>query len=126
MVLIDASVWVALMNRNDSQHQKAFSLSLEIFWNELEILDHAYAETLNVLRRKATNKECRIFTEFLEQNFIAMTTVQLPALDLANKIFFAHPKLSFTDALLIATAKLYGHEILSFDENLLRVWQRLN
>lgn len=123
MVLIDASVWVAIMNGEDSQHLKAADLIEQFFWDEVEVLDHMYAETLNVLRRKSSVDHCRKFVSFLRKRKIPFLLCESNSLDLANQIFFSHPKLSFTDALIIATAKLYGHEIISFDENLLRVWR---
>lgn len=126
MVLIDSSVWVAIMNEEDSQHLKAGDLMQQFFWDQVEVLDHMYAETLNVLRRKSSVDHCRKFVNFLRKRNIPFLLCNNNSLDFANQIFFAHPKLSFTDALLIATAKLYGHEILTFDENLLRVWRSLS
>lgn len=126
MVLIDTSVLFAIVSDSDSQHKKSLEALNYYTWDEIEIFDHIYAETLNVLRRKVTDQDCRQFLDLIVNKKIIITPASNKAISFATSIFFEHKKLSFTDALLIATAYLSRQQILTFDENLLRVWRSIS
>ncbi|MFA6918349.1 MAG: PIN domain-containing protein [Candidatus Gracilibacteria bacterium] len=124
-MILDSSVWIALVRDEDSQHEKCEAL-IDLWDKEdLELYDFTFAETLNVLKRKTSPRTCYNFLKFLERINLNVRVSTLAQLELANELFFNNFKnnLSFTDYLLIASAKLQKAEILTFDKRLEDFWK---
>lgn len=115
MQLLDSSVIIAVLNTEDSLHEKAKALYLhETAFNELVL-----AEVSNFLQKKMKEKEkvASILHNLVETTPLVLATAR--DLHDALKVFFVrYPRLSFTDAVLVAQAKNLNAGIITFDENL--------
>ena len=118
MKILDSCIWVALMNKKDSCHERAISLVENLASKDIRLYDHIYAEVLNVLRNKYSDALCLRFIYFLEEIGINTNMITEKAFIEANQIFFKYKHLSFTDALLLATAKHDKAELVTFDKRL--------
>ena len=118
MRLLDTSVIVAYLNEDDELHYKTKEVDLNMTaFNELVL-----AEVANVLQKRVGEKaKVRQFLNtIIETTPMVLNTAG--ELQEAIKIFFEHyPKVSFTDAALSAQAKALNVEVLTFDENLIRI-----
>jgi predicted nucleic acid-binding protein len=118
MVIFDANIWIALLNVEDSQHEK----SLVVFesTNESILLpEYVLVETLNVLTQKAGKKIADAFLSmvfasdqieigFSSKNFLLRVVQSFLAND--------HAKLSFVDQGLLYLSQF--HKVITFDKNL--------
>ena len=118
MIIVDTSVWVSLFVSNDSNHDKAKEIFLSIRHNEVLVFDYVYAESLNVLRAKFNEDNCNIFINFISELENSIRFSDPAIARLATEYFFQFKKLSFTDCLILASAKLNDYEIATFDEEL--------
>lgn len=118
MIIIDTSVWVSLFVLSDSNHDKAKNLFLSIRHNEVLVFDYIYAESLNVLRSKFNEDNCNIFINFINELEDSIRFSDPAITRLATEYFFEFKKLSFTDCLILASAKLNDYEIATFDTDL--------
>ena len=124
--MIDSSIWVALLDKDDSCRDRAM-IELENLENtEIEVYDHIYGEVLTVLRNKRSNYHCTGFCELLEILRVKIKLTSENIFTLANKFFFQFKKLSFTDCLLMASAKIHNAKLLTFDKNLKKAWTALS
>lgn len=124
-VMIDTSVWIALLNYQDSCHEKAMILMEDLVTDQINLYDFTYSEVLTVLRNKTKQINCQKFIELLEFFNIQITLSNLKVLDLANILFFHFQKLSFPDCLLMASAKFKKAKLLTFDKKLQKAWTQI-
>lgn len=122
---MDTSVWISLLDEEDSCNERARNIVRNICYQDLEIMDHLYAEILTVLRNKISDQQCYRFSNFLKNAGLKITLITREVLNLANFVFFKSSKLSFTDCLLIASAKLSGADLVTFDKNLEKEWNKV-
>lgn len=121
MTILDTCIWVALLNNDDSCHGKAAELVLGIDTKDIQIFDYTYGEVLTVLRNKADTYKCSQFKNFLKDIKIDVFFSDINIFNLADKIFFQNPKLSFIDCLTLATAKIHNSKFHTFDKELQKV-----
>lgn len=125
MIMLDTSIWVALLDQDDPCHEKAKNIAGETDTNKLKIYDHIYIETLTVLRNKISESACYRFMYFFKDINQGILLSDNENFSLANIYFFQFSKLSFTDCLLIASAKLNKTEIKTFDKELIQAWEKV-
>jgi predicted nucleic acid-binding protein len=111
--LVDSCVLVALANEDDSLHARARSLDL----GGGVVTQMVLCEVANVLQKRVGDKKAvvRALKYLLERVPVAA----LSEGDLWNALaLFAnnYPRLSFTDASLLALSRRTGDKIISFDE----------
>lgn len=124
MIMLDTAVWIALMKTDDTNHNKAKKMVKKIHPSEVEVFDHIYVETLTVLRYKLTAPACKKFVDFLKRFKKQIVLSNKEIFTYANKLFFRHSDLSFTDCLLISSAKINNAKLLTFDKNLQKAWEK--
>lgn len=123
MIMIDTSVWVALLDKGDSLHKKAKDAVRNVQPNQLKIFDHIYIETLTVIRNKVSDFYCEQFIKFLKNCNLEINLTSRKILTLATFLFFQFKKLSFPDCLIMASAKINKAELITFDKALKKAWE---
>ena len=118
MIIVDTSVWVSFFISNDSNNHRAKKIILNKKSDELIITDYIYTESLNVLRAKFTEESYKNFAEFLNELEISLSFTDHVLVRLATEYFFQFKKLSFTDCLVLASAKINDYEVATFDKDL--------
>lgn len=126
MIMLDSSIWIAYMNKKDSCHDKAFKILAGLNSEELEIYEHTYEETLNVLRNKTSSEQCQNFIRFLKDYNLEITIGDEHVLSIANTFFFEFSKLSFSDCLLMSASLLNNSQLISFDKEMLKAWSKVS
>lgn len=117
-IIIDSSVWIALISKEDSCHETAIKAITKLHNTQIVIFDHVYAETLTVLRNKLSEKHCDKFIKLLRMLQRKVTITTQESMTLANSFFFRFKKLSFIDSILLSSSSLRKTRILTFDKNL--------
>ncbi len=118
MKIVDTSVWVSFFNPEDSNNNKARNIFLATKAEDIIVFDYIYTESMNVLRAKFTDDYCINFSGFLNYLGIPVSLGAPIVIRLANIYFFQFKKLSFTDCLILASAKINNYEIATFDDAL--------
>ncbi len=116
MQILDSNIWIAFLNKNDSQHKKAeniFSrLNAKILLPEYIVL-----EVCSVLNQKVSKKTADLF---LKIAFLNKDVKILPSEDFVETVSLfierKDGKLSFVDVLLLYLSE--KNEIISFDKDL--------
>lgn len=123
MILLDSDVWVAFFNTNDSQHARAQKLLAALATQRADVGVHEYVvlEVVTVLRRVAGPQQASAFVESIAR--LGGLRVLYSSAETVRDICAAtyqqcHPKLSFTDLVLLSYAKT--HTIHTFDKALQR------
>ena len=121
-LVLDSSVWIAFLYREDSQHKKACRL-LEIETGPIIVPEYVLLEVATVLRQK---RQASVVKKFV-QNTITNPSVFLPADDLASKtarLFLTQDNdtLSFIDTALIVLSHKYA--VITFDKTLKRALKK--
>lgn len=122
MIMLDTSLWIALLDSTDSCREKAINIVKSIESENLYIFDYIYAETLTVLRNKALDVKLHELTGFLEAGNLKVNISDSTMFSMANELFFRYKKLSFVDCTLMATAKIKKGHLLTFDKQLQKAW----
>lgn len=125
MIIIDSSVWVALMNPKDISHEKAKEIIAKIHYSEVQIFDHVYGEILTVLRNKFSDSFCGKFVKFFRDTKKKISLTDEEIFSFANYIFFQFKKLSFIDCLILSSAKINKTKIITFDIALQKAWEEI-
>lgn len=118
MIIIDTSLWVSFLNPADSNHDRAKQIFLSIKAKEIIVFDYIYTESMTVFRSKVADEYCIRFTQFLRDWQISIFFIDQIIVRLANIYFFQFKKLSFTDCLILASAKINNYELSTFDNAL--------
>lgn len=118
MIIIDTSIWISFFNPLDSNHDKAEQLFLKIKDEDIIVFDYIYIESMTVFRNKVSDAYCTYFTQFLSDWDIPLSFTDHVQTRLATEYFFQFKKLSFTDCLILASAKVNDYEIATFDIDL--------
>lgn len=125
MIILDTAVWIALLNKKDSCHNRAKGIAKNINYSALQIFDHIYIETLTVLRNKTTDLACKKFIKFFQDAKQDIIITNKKFFVLANHFFFRFKKLSFTDCLILAAAKVDKSQLITFDKALQKAWEEI-
>jgi predicted nucleic acid-binding protein len=129
MIIFDSSVWVALFNDKDSQHEKAKNLIVFAKENSKDIIllpEHIIAETASVLLLKSSKETAEAFLEATIDNYRAKILLSDPELFWGSFSLFRekeNKKLSFVDTSLLFLSLKY--EVVSFDRELEKAIRKL-
>lgn len=118
MKIIDTSIWVSFFNPADSNNSIAHNIFLTSETGDIVVFDYIYTESMNVFRAKFSDNYCTNFSRFLTDLEIPVRLVEPGTVKLANIYFFQFKKLSFTDCLMLASAKINNYELSTFDDAL--------
>lgn len=118
MIILDTSVWVSYLSPTDSNHDRAEQLFLVTKAEDIVVFDYVYIESMTVFRNKVADEYCKYFTQFLLDWEISISFTDHVLIRLATSYFFQFKKLSFTDCLILASAKVNDYEIATFDTDL--------
>ena len=120
MVIFDSNIWIAFLNKDDSQHKKALTVFENIKDNSLVfITEYLVIEICSVLAMRAGNKIADSFLDMI------MNNEDVEILSSSNQFFenivsfFRKQnikKLSFVDVSLLFLSRKY--EIITFDKEL--------
>jgi len=140
-VLVDTSFLVALVDTQDSLHQRAEEIEKELASFKLIFTDVVYGETLSVLsrrikeRRKDISDRKEFFQKIVKKIDKIIGKDLLYLMPIIKEKFFeikkicldSGGKLNFNDAFLVVGAKEYGIEwIVSFDSDFDKFLKRLS
>lgn len=125
MIVVDSSVWIALYNELDSQHDKAKKLAIS--FSNVAIAEYVVLETCTILQNKAGIEAAEKFLAFALDN--SDVTILHLSPEFFNKIahtfrWLMHKKLSFVDISLLLLSE--SHEIVTFDKALTRTIKKLS
>jgi predicted nucleic acid-binding protein len=119
---VDSNVLIAVANADDALHGKSIELDLTAaLTNQL-----AFAEVANVLQNRVKDKQ-RVL-QVLSQITNNMNIIALSQADMDESLSVYeqnYPKLSFTDSSLLVQAKSMGQGLLTFDDKLVKAFNRL-
>ncbi|OGJ50074.1 hypothetical protein A2335_03560 [Candidatus Peregrinibacteria bacterium RIFOXYB2_FULL_32_7] len=120
MIILDANVWIAFFNKDDSQHKKAVTI-FECIGEIVHMPEYVLIEILTILKLKVNKKVVSNFLEFL--NDCLGVEIFYTQRDVLKKVmyFFGrkyYQKLSFVDQYLLYLSK-YA-KIITFDKALNR------
>ncbi len=130
-VCIDANVWIAYFDLDDSLSSKACALLDQVLASEQHfiITTLVIQEALTVFLYSAKPKAAKLFLDFIEQHPLA--TIVVCDFDMIQKsIAYAErarwkPKLSLTDWSLLYGASVAGYTLLTFDRQLSNALTRM-
>lgn len=125
-MILDTSIWVALLDEDDSCHEEAMKLVENISPQDLYLLDYIYCETMNVLRRKKLEIKIAELINFISDLHIEIKFIDKVLFGLTNSLFLRFGKLSFTDCALLATSKHNHAQLVTFDRELLKAHQEIS
>lgn len=115
MTVLDSSVWIAYLNADDSQHQKAVRVFSDID-GQLLLPEYVVLEVYTVLVTRVGKKEANAFLDVCVNNkgiriLLTDESFFLGVVDACQK----QPRngLSFADVALIALSKT--HRVITFD-----------
>jgi predicted nucleic acid-binding protein len=122
-LILDASVLIGLLDTSDAHH--------DIAVDEVEAADQrgatlltpasAYSEALVSFARVGRLPDAR---EAIAAMGIAVTPLTTTVAELAAELRATHDRLRLPDAIVVATARELGSELLTFDDRLKRVANR--
>lgn len=125
-MIIDTSVWISLLDEDDSCHKAAIKLVENISPQEIYLLDYIYCETMTVLRRKKLEFKIVELMNFISEAEIGIRFIDKFLFNLSSSFFLKFRKLSFTDCILLATAKHNSAQLVTFDRELLKAHQEIS
>ena len=117
MTILDSSVFVALYNESDSQHQKAVRLSASI--SDIALSEYILLETCTLLLAKAGADVAERFLEYSLDSADVTILFSSPDFFRGTAHLFRrlkNKKLSFVDVSLLLLSK--SHEVITFDRAL--------
>lgn len=126
MIILDTAIWIALLKSDDSCHELAKNLVKNISPEGIWLFDHVYIESMTVLRNKSAESKCWNLRKFFEDSKIQIILTNEAIFSLANSYFFLYTKLSFVDALILASAKLNHLQLITFDKELQKAWANIS
>lgn len=118
MIIIDSNIWIAYLNKNDSQHRKAVSFMSEVKEGVL-ITEYIILEVATVLAMKIDKRAADSFVDFVTNNRdIEVLSSSGDNFYKTLDFFLKYKKnnLSFIDLSLLALSKKY--QVFTFDRNL--------
>lgn len=124
-MILDTSIWVALLDEDDSCHHDAAKIIADIHPEDLHISDYIYCEILTVLRRKNLEFMIRELINFISDFNIKVKFIDQDLFNLASSLFLNFEKLSFTDCAILATAKFNREKLFTFDKQLEKAYQKI-
>lgn len=119
-ILLDANVIIAYENSDDVLNRKAMKLFEDIFngaYGPPIISDYVFDEIMGVISRKVSKEIAKKVGNDILNSEIHLLGTDKIIFDRAWEVFVESNKFSFTDAVLIASAEVYGIDnIATFDK----------
>lgn len=125
MTILDSNIWIAYLDKNDSQHNKAVKL-----WSSLQhqiiLPEYVLLEVTTILAMRVSKEHANSFLD------VAQNNSQASILSASESFFSAllsyyqeqmHPHLSFVDVSLLLLSKTYT--VYTFDTKLAKAIQAL-
>ena len=117
-VIFDSNVWIAFLNKEDSQHEKAVQIFQE---NEDKVVipEYVVLEVSSVLQIRANQSLANKFLQKISQSTNVEILLSTQELFLATNVLFQSQKkgkLAFTDCTLLALSEKIN--VITFDLNL--------
>lgn len=117
-VIFDSNVWIAFLNKEDSQHEKAVQIFQE---NEDKVVipEYVVLEVSSVLQIRANQSLANKFLQKISQSTNVEILLSTQELFLATNVLFQSQKkgkLAFTDYALLALSEKIN--VITFDVNL--------
>ncbi len=121
MIILDSCVWIAFLNKEDSLHEKAENLVVNLDFNKVLLPNLILYEILTVLKLKS-NQELQLlkaFLRLLKGVEIEVSNIPDQIIEFAIKtlVEVSH-KTSFVDVCLYEWSKKNNTQIITFDDNL--------
>ncbi len=127
---IDANIWIAELDTDDTTHQKARALLIEAL-KERTVLVSVFViqEVCSIFMKKGYMDLAKFFYEFVTKHgAVKVVSVGQEWLDATSDLLAEitpRKALSYTDYSLMAIARELGAEIITFDEKLLSTYRQL-
>lgn len=123
MTILDADVWIAFLNTDDSQHAKAQKLFRHLDAEGVAIIvpEYVVLEVVTVLRRTADAEVATLFMKTISENErVRLLPVDLSLFKTVCAVVYSGelPKLSFTDLALLTLSRT--ERVYTFDRALAR------
>lgn len=118
--VLDSSVWVALFLDGDTNHDKALAGFGEIT-GTIYVPYVVLSEVANVLVYKHSKEQADAFVSFVVSDARCVILESSYSVDI-TAFLAVHKKISFADMAIIATARTLGVALLTFDEQMRRVF----
>lgn len=123
--ILDSSVWIALFYKNDTLHLDAVGF-FELIDTTRQIIvpQCVIFEVCNVLSYRHSPEKAGDFLDFIENN---NGIVIVPDhLSVSLRVFRSlKVKISLTDIHLIQTAKNHGYDLVTFDHQMKKLYEKI-
>lgn len=129
-VVVDANIWIALIDKQDSLHDQAYEILQEID-EETQILltDYVVQEVITVLLYKKRSQLIQGFLKYFRSNpHIISISIDTDFFDSITKYIEKQnysPKLALTDWSLLFLADYFEIHVLTFDKQLANACKKL-
>lgn len=122
MIVLDTSFLVAYANPNDRMHDAALAVGKDIAAGRhgpALLSEYIFDEFVTLLRsRYGSRLAVREGNRLLNDHVIRVVLTNRAIIDTAWTMFSRHSRMSFTDAIVVATAQYFGtREIASYDSD---------
>lgn len=121
MIILDTSVWVALLHEKDSQYEKALESVSSLDWEKVVLPDLVFYEVLTVIKIKSELKLClpKVFLKLLKTTEVDYSSIPNEIIELSiKKIIATSQKTSFVDICLYEWSRQDDVRIITFDASL--------
>jgi predicted nucleic acid-binding protein len=121
--IVDSNVFIAAYLEKDTQHEKALSALLSIEANEVILPYCIISEVCTVLTYKESKKRALEFLETVEKanHLLCINNEYHSELNAFKKI---NARVSFEDCSLLYLCELWKAELVTFDEQLLKLYKK--
>ena len=116
-IILDSSVWIALLHKEDSQHAKAEAIFDEIT-AQVFVPEYVLVEVASILRNYKRNREAQEFVKKVLEDSATFIPSGALAYETANMFRARNDKLSFVDTSLLVLSRRY--RVITFDKVLAR------
>ncbi len=122
-IILDSSFIIALYSEADSQHSKAADLNVNFIDKKIFVTSGVVHEVCNFLFYKIKNP--KLVNSFVESITLSKDIKVLESNSYLELVNFTNNnsdlKLSYTDISLLFYESFYGFDLITFDQNLLKV-----
>jgi predicted nucleic acid-binding protein len=120
-IILDSSIWISYLDKDDSQHKKAVELMRKIGNSNLIVTEYILLEIVTVIKQKGNFETAWHFIKQVQEagslGFIPSEQYLENTISLFGES--EKNKLSFVDLSLVALSSKY--EVLTFDNNLQKI-----
>ena len=119
LIVVDSSIWVSLLDQDDSQHKKAKSFFTDHKEETIIVTEYIVLEVSTILEQHVGKQAADLFIEKTCQNSSVQFRPSSPSFFSEIILFYLkdhHKHLSFVDVSLLYLSRL--HPIYTFDKKL--------